>query len=271
MRKVQVITGGTSGMGLACARALSAFGPVVIAGRSASKLEAALEGLRSEGIEAYGTTCDVSKWEDVQNLASFACEQGVIGNVIHAAAVDHQSDPKTIAAVNVGGTVNVTEAFFPVIEDGCLCSFSSCTGYFYQPSDEDLAFWSDPNADGFVEKFTASVHEPQVDTGEESYRHYAASKQFVIVYTRANACRFGERGNRVFSVSPGTFDTPMLSGSERGSVEVAKDMTVLGRIGDPDEMAFLVASLVNPSAAYLTGVDVLMDGGMVARMTLQID
>ena len=64
-RKLQVITGGTSGMGLATAKALSEYGPVLIGGRSEKRLANALQELKDAGVEAYGKTCDVSSKESL--------------------------------------------------------------------------------------------------------------------------------------------------------------------------------------------------------------
>ncbi|MDD6786290.1 MAG: SDR family oxidoreductase [Eggerthellales bacterium] len=270
MAKVQIITGGTSGMGLETAKAISHYGPVVITGRSQKKLDAALAQLAEAGVEAYGTPCDVSKREDVEHLAEFASQYGEIGNVIHAAGVDmDNADSPTIVRINVGGTINVVDTFLGRMEHGALINFSSVTGYFYGATEEDYELWDDPYQDGFLEKFEAAVHKAQVNSAmlTNEYNTYAASKSFVMRYTADKALRYAEQGgNRIFSIAPGSYDTPMLQLQGEETYENSEYITCIGRVGQPSEMAALVDGLLNPAASYLTGVDILADGGMVARM-----
>ena len=81
-KKLQVVTGGTSGMGLAAAKALSVYGPVLIGGRSEKRLEAAMAELKEAGVEAYGKTCDVSSPESLKAFVEYALTIAPIGNVI---------------------------------------------------------------------------------------------------------------------------------------------------------------------------------------------
>lgn len=80
--------------------------------------------------------------------------------------------------------------------------------------------------------------------------------------------RFGKRNSRILSIAPGSFDTPMLRGGA-GNTESTKQGTAFGRFGTPEEMAVLIAQLVGPGHDYLTGVDVLHDGGKLALTTVK--
>ena len=175
------------------------------------------------------------------------------------------ADTDAIVRINVLGTVNVVNAFLPRMnEGGVLVNFSSVTGYYYRPTANELAVWDDPDNVALAERFAAGLS-PLDAPGLSPYAAaYFASKAFVMRYTKANAQRFARKGCRIFSVSPGSFMTPMLETQEE-NYDSIKKTTVFERFGDPDEMAYLIASLVDSKAEYLTGVDVLMDGGMFAK------
>ena len=272
MERVQIVTGGTSGMGKATAKAISKYGPVVIAGRSLERMQGALDELRGEGVDVYGIACDISDIESVKNLAAEASKIGKIGNVVNAAAVAMEtSTPEQIARIDVQGTVNVVETFLPLMAEGSAMGlFSSTTGRMYQPTPEQQALYVESFGPDFGDRFLAALP-TGMDSADEriaqmpaSYVAYFAAKNWVMYYAGANASRFGARGLRIFSVAPGSFVTPMLPVDE-GFRTMTSAQTALGRLGDPDEMASLFAALLDPSVAYLTGTDVLMDGGMFAR------
>lgn len=275
MNKVQVVTGGTSGMGLATAKAIAVYGPVLIGGRNETRLEEALAALKSAGVEAYGAQLDVADRVSVASFAAAAREVGPVGNVIHAAGVDmDNADTATIARINVTGTVNVVETFFPLLEEGgSMASYSSVTGYHYHPSAEELAIWDDPSQEGFEEKWKAGLNDMGGIAAKlpPSAPAYFASKNFVMRYTKANVKRFGAKGCRVFSVAPGSFMTPMLE-HQAANFDSIREGTAFKRFGEPEEMAQLFAHLLDPRVAYLTGCDVLMDGGKLALSTVpQLD
>ena len=104
-KRLQVITGGTSGMGLATAKALSVYGPVLIGGRSEKRLAAAMAELKEAGVEVYGKPCDVSDKASLQAFVEYAVSIAPIGNVINAAGVDYSGMPKEpIIRINMLGT-----------------------------------------------------------------------------------------------------------------------------------------------------------------------
>ena len=272
MGKVQIVTGGTSGMGKATAKAISKYGPVVIAGRSLERMQGALDELKAAGVDAYGVATDISDLESVKNLAAEAAKLGEIGNVVNAAAVAMEtSTPEQIARIDVQGTVNVVETFLPLMSEGSAMGlFSSTTGRMYQPTPEQYALYANSCGADFGDRFLEALPQ-KMDSSDErvaqmpaSYIAYFAAKNWVMYYAQANASRFGVRGLRIFSVAPGSFETPMLPPDD-GFRTMTIAQTALGRLGTPDEMASLFAALLDPSVAYLTGTDVLMDGGMFAK------
>ena len=270
--KIQVVPGGTSGMGMAAARELGQYGPVVIAGRNETRLADALGQLKDSGVEAYGKTCDIGDRASVKELVEYAAGLGEIGSVVNAAGVDWGAVPNDVLIqINMLGTVYVTEEFLPHMDGSVMMHFSSVTGYLYQPAPEDIAVWNDPDDPDFVEKWTRVVESREYPFPAElgdSFAFYAGSKRFVMYYTMANAMRFGRRDSRILSIAPGSFDTPMLRGGV-GNTESTKRGTAFGRFGTPEEMAVLVAQLVGPGHDYLTGVDILHDGGKLALTTVK--
>ncbi len=175
------------------------------------------------------------------------------------------------------GTVNFVEAFFPYLEEGAaLVNYSSITGYFVQPTPEERAVWDDPNAADFFEKAKAAIDAREVPEAMramgEDYRYYPISKTFTQYYTRANTLRFGKKGCRIFSIAPGAFDTPMLREASDEAVAGIERGTAFGRLGDPDEMAEFIVRLLEPGLGYLTGVDLILDGGKFGMtMAKQLD
>lgn len=275
MKKLQVVTGGTSGMGLATAKALGVFGPVLIGGRNQARLDKALEELKEAGVEAYGKTCDISDRASLDEFAEYAVSLAPLGNVVNAAGVD-AGGADLIVGINMGGTVNFVEAFFPHIEGARLVNFSSITGYFYAPTPEEIEIWNNPNDEDFVEKvkaFMASKPVPErMKYLGEDYIYYPASKAFTIYYTKANTLRFGKKNAQIFSIAPGAFDTPMLREQSEEQVAGVARGTAFGRLGDPDEMADFIVHLLSDGHDYLTGCDIILDGGKAAlTLTKQLD
>lgn len=276
MKKLQVVTGGTSGMGLATAMALGKFGPVLVGGRNQKRLDDAVAKLADAGIEAYGRTVDISDRASLDEFAAYAASLAPLGNVVNAAGVD-AGGGDMIVNVNMVGTVNFVEAFLPYLEEGAaLVNFSSITGYFVQPTSEERAIWDDPSDPDFFAKAKAAIDAREVPEAMaamgEDYRYYPISKTFTQYYTRANTRRFGQKGCRIFSIAPGAFDTPMLREASDAAVEGIRRGTAFGRLGDPGEMAEFVARLLEPGLEYLTGVDLILDGGKFGMtMAKQLD
>jgi NAD(P)-dependent dehydrogenase (short-subunit alcohol dehydrogenase family) len=92
---------------------------------------------------------------------------------------------------------------------------------------------------------------------------YGISKHFVIWYAKTDAVKFGEKGIRILSVSPGSFETPMGE-LEKDRVKEYTNQSAIKRLGRVEEIADLFAFCVSYKASYLTGVDILCDGGSLA-------
>ncbi|MDR1573203.1 MAG: SDR family oxidoreductase [Clostridiales Family XIII bacterium] len=262
-KKVQVVLGGTSGMGIAIAKELGTLGPVIVGGRSETKINATVAQLKQEGIDICGKTCDIGNLEDVKAFARAAADIAPIGNVINTAGAPYKGySNEEIIRTNALGTAYVDEVFLQYMDGGVLINFASNTGQLFEISDEIKAVWDDPLAPDFVERCAKYV--------DSSYPAYKLSKSFVMYHTKANVTRFGKKGVRILSVSPGAYDTPMLNMlNTQDAIEAIAKGTALGRIGTSYEMARIVMAVLNPELGYLTGADITADGGKMAQVLIK--
>ena len=119
LKKVCVITGGGSGMGLAAAKCMPKEKIIVVTGRTMSKLEKAVKELEELGFEAYAKTCDTSDRAQVRELAEYAASLGTIKNVIHSAGLSPaMAKPDQLMRVNALGTVYVNQEFSKLMTEG---------------------------------------------------------------------------------------------------------------------------------------------------------
>ncbi|HWI43166.1 MAG TPA: SDR family oxidoreductase [Nocardioides sp.] len=267
-RPVAIVTGGAGGMGLATARILGRDHRVVLGDLGRERIDAAVAALAGEGIDATGSVCDVTDRRSVADL--FASAPGVRA-VVHTAGVSPQmGSPERIVRINALGTVHVVEAALEVAGDGfALVNVASSAGHMLPkllaPTRAYKLSTSDPAA--FTDRLTkAAGRGPRRG---RSGAAYAMSKNFVQWYSARMAEAFGARGARILSVSPGSFDTEMGRLEDKAGAGALADNSALGRFGRPEEIAELLAFCASDRPGYLTGVDILCDGGSGARMTLK--
>jgi NAD(P)-dependent dehydrogenase (short-subunit alcohol dehydrogenase family) len=249
---VAVVTGAGSGMGRACVDSLRGLADVILA-----------VDLRAPELDAsVGVACDVSDPAAVRGLAARAREAGRFRALVHAAGISPtMGDARRVLEIDLVGTELLLEAFEPLVEPGsaAVC-FSSSAAYeiapFLNPELEELL--RAPLAPDFLERATALV-------GGNSGFAYALAKVGVIRAAARAAVRWGARGGRVNSLAPGLIDTPM-GRREFERQPAMKDMlarTPLGRFGQSHEVAAVAAFLVSDAASFVTGIDVLVDGGQL--------
>lgn len=271
MKNICIVTGGGSGMGLEAAKLIGKDQKIILAGRTVSKLEHAIAELTALGIEAEAFPSDVSDKNSVEALARYASTQGTIKTVIHAAGISpHMGDGEKIFVINAAGTINMTEVFAPIMgQGGCILNVSSMSAYML-PSNQiptpvyELALKS-------ADEFLAGAKQilAAIPAENQAGAAYTISKNFVLWYSERMAVKYGRSGLRIVSISPGTFSTPMgnLEGEE--AAFYAKQ-GALGRVGDPVEIARMMAFMVSDACSYLTGVDILYDGGAIAAQRAKI-
>lgn len=265
MKNICVVTGGGSGMGLETAKIVGKNMKIILTGRTVAKLENAITELKELGIEAEAHPCDASDRASVDKLAAYAAGQGTVKVVIHAAGVSpHMTSAENIFAINAGGTIHVDEAFAAVMGAGSVILNVSSMSAYMMPADrapKQLYSLALDSADAFLagaNQMLSSLPEAQ-----RNGMAYTTSKNFVVWYTVQEALKYGRKGIRVVSISPGTFSTPMGDVEGEEAAGFAK-RGALGRVGDPVEIARMMAFMVSDEASYLTGTDILYDGGAIA-------
>lgn len=264
MTRTALITGGTGGMGLATARLLGKDHRIVLADLDQSRIDSAVSELSSAGIDATGFVCDITDRASVDRLLEQAEAQGDhVRTVVHAAGISPQmGTAASVARINGTGTVNVTQAFLRTAGEGdALVNVASTAGHGVPPL--LLPSRCFPLAESDPAKFESTIVRRARFAGRKwhSGLAYGISKAFVIWYSRSVAGEFGRRGARVVSVSPGSFDTAMGRLEKDHGASAFLKVSAIKRFGEVEEIAAVLAFCASEQPGYLTGTDILVDGG----------
>lgn len=267
-RNVTVVTGGASGIGLACAKALGKYGPVVISGRYEDRLQAASKALTDLGIENYYMVADSSDLRAVQALADFAVSKGEIKNIVNSAGISGDSPDATtrrVLEIDALGTVNAVKCFYPLLgKDSVQINISSMgrfTAVLWGITEEQViphfANWA-------KESFVDDVMQLIPDNEKGPDMAYSLSKIFVYWFSMKNVRRYADKGARIVTISPGHYNTRMMQRIAECKPEITEGMrraNPMGRWGEPEEIGALAEFICGPSGTYLNGIDILTDGG----------
>lgn len=244
--RVAVVTGAGQGIGAACARALGEAGAtVIVADMMVDRVGHMVDALKELGIAAYGATLDVTKSADVDALADqIQRDHGRIDVLVNNAGVA-QSDVRA---------EDTSDAHWKFHMDVNLDGLFWCCRAFGRKMLEQGsgAIVNIGSMSGFI------VNKPQPQS------FYNASKAAVHHLTRSLAAEWGARGVRVNAVAPTYIETPLTQFGMNESPDMYKvwlEMTPMGRVGQPDEIASVVHFLASDAASLLTGSIVVADGG----------
>jgi len=241
--KVILVTGGTSGIGLATAKHLVESGAkVIITGRNAASLKTAAEETGATGIISdQGNLADIEQLAN-QVKAQFGRVDGLFLNAgtatfspLESASEAHYD---SIMDLNVKGVYFTIQKFLPFLNDGGAIVFNA--------------------------SINASVGMPNTSV-------YAASKAALLAINRVLATELAPRNIRVNAISPGPVATPLYGKIGLTEEEVNGFGTVLGekillkRFGQSEEIAKAVKFLISDDASFITGTELVIDGGLIVN------
>ncbi|SFA69451.1 Enoyl-(Acyl carrier protein) reductase [Collimonas sp. OK607] len=265
MKDVIVVIGSGS-IGQAIARRVSAGKHVVLADLREENANTAAKILTDAGFEVSTTVVDVSSRASVHALVEKATSLGTVTGLIHAAGVSPtQAPPATILTVDLYGTALVLEEFGNVItQGGAGVVIASQSGHRLAAlSPEQNKALAITPADELL-----ALPMLQPDKVTDPLLAYQISKRGNSLRVMAEAVRWGKRGARVNTISPGIIITPLandeLSGPRGAGYRRMIDLCPSGRAGTPDEVGNVGALLMGQDGAFITGSDFLMDGGVTA-------
>ncbi len=261
-----VVVIGAGSIGQAIARRVSAGKHVVLADLRLENANAAAEIMLDAGFDVSTATVDVSSRQSVHALVETATGFGEITGLIHAAGVSpSQATPATILAVDLYGTALVLEEFGNVIAPGGAgVVIASQSGHRLSAltADQDAALATTP-ADELLQ---LPMLQPDVVT--DSLNAYQLAKRGNSLRVMGEAVRWGKRGARINTISPGIIFTPLardeLTGPRGEGYRHMIELCPAGRGGTPDEVGTVGSLLMGPDSAFITGSDFLMDGGVTA-------
>lgn len=265
MKSVVVVIGAGQ-IGQAIARRVAAGKHVVLADLQQSNADAAAEVLGNAGYDVSVATVDVSSRDAVRALVATATRAGDVTGLIHAAGVSpSQASPATILKVDLYGTALVLEEFGNVIASGGAgVVIASQSGHRLPPLsvEQNKALATTP-----VEELLSL---PFLQPGRvtDSLHAYQLAKRGNSLRVMAEAVRWGRRGARINTISPGIIITPLakdeLAGPRGDGYRRMIELSAAGRPGTPDEVGTVGALLMGPDGGFITGSDFLMDGGVTA-------
>ena len=261
-----IVVIGAGSIGQAIARRVGAGKHIVLADLRLENAETAAKVLSDAGFRVSTTKVDVSSRASVHALVETAISLGEVSGVIHAAGVSpSQATPEIILKVDLYGTALVLEEFGNVISPGGAgIVIASQSGHRLAAlsAEQNALLATTP-----VEELLA-LPMLQPDQLRDSLHAYQLSKRGNSLRVMAEAVRWGKRGARVNTISPGIIITPLandeLKGPRGEGYRRMIEVSAVGRAGTPDEVGTVGALLMGTDGAFITGSDFLMDGGVTA-------
>lgn len=253
-------------MGLAVARRSGAGRTIVLADIDAEGLETGAAALTEDGHHVLTQQVDVTSRGSVAAVADAATAAGRVTAVVHTAGLSpQQASADAVLAVDLLGVALSVEEFGRVIEPGGAgVVIASMAGHMLPPLDPDL------------EKQFATLPAEEL-LGLEACAAVTSSQMAYPLAKRANQIRvaaaagiWGERGARINSISPGVISTAMgrleLESESGALMRAMVENSGVRRYGTPEDIAAAAEFLLGPSASFITGTDLLVDGGVVGAI-----
>ncbi len=257
---------------MAIAQRLAQSHRLVLASLDPDQLERAGGRLHEVGAVCRLFECDITRSTSVQELGRFLSELGSVTALAHVAALSPSMAPwRDIVNVNLAGAALIEEALRPLMAVGGAAVFiSSLSAHSPEARPAVLAALDEPLASGFLERLESAVGGSML-----SGLGYSLSKLGLNRMVQRQAQAWGHLGARIVSLSPGLIDTPMgnLEDARGGKDSKAqlRSKIPLRRDGTMADIADCVEFLVSRRASYITGIDLLVDGGLAAALRSGLD
>jgi meso-butanediol dehydrogenase / (S,S)-butanediol dehydrogenase / diacetyl reductase len=264
-KEVLVIVG-SGGMGLSIARRVGAGRVILLADISRSCLDAGAEALSGDGHQVLTQEVDVTSRGSVAAVADAAAAAGRVTAVVHTAGLSpQQASADAVLAVDLLGVALSVDEFGRVIEPGGAGVVIASMAGHMQPAlgpEVERQLATAPTDELLGLQACSSI--------TDSRLAYPFAKRANQIRVAAAAAAWGERGARINSISPGIISTAMgrleLSGESGGLMQAMVDNAGLRRIGTPDDIAAAAEFLLGPASAFITGTDLLVDGGVIGAI-----
>ena len=265
MKEIVVVVG-AGFIGQAVARRVGVGKHLLIANHSERASAEVADALANAGYEVSASAVDISSRPSVEALVAKAQALGTVTGLVQAAGVSPSQAPiETILKVDLYGTALVLELFGEVIaRSGSGVVISSQSGHrlpaLTQVQDRLLALTP-------TEELLSL---PMLQPGQvtDTLHAYQLSKRGNSLRVMAEAVRWGKRGARINTISPGIVMTPLardeLNGPRGAGYKRMIDTCAVGRAATADEVGNVAALLMGPDGSFITGSDILMDGGVTA-------
>lgn len=263
-----VVVIGAGAIGQAIARRIGVAKTILLADINEDAAGRAAALLSGVGYETRTAHVDVSSHESVKALATTADELGHVMHVVHTAGLSPaQASPEAIIAVDLIGAAYVLEEFGRVIAPGGSgIVIASQASYMIPPlpPEQNEALARTP-ADQLVQ---LPFLQPAVVTN--SGMEYTISKRANTLRVQAASVEWGDRGARLNSLSPGIIMTPLAQDELNSPAGEAYQRMIrasaAGRVGTPDEIGAVAAFLMGRNGSFISGSDLLIDGGVIAAI-----
>lgn len=258
---------GSGGMGLPVARRLGVGKQVLLADFSTDNLTTAESTLTNEGYSVHTALVDIARYDSVVRLTQKAAEIGFVETIVHTAGVGPSvGSVRRVYEIDLLGTVNVIDAFLNVVQAGSnLVCISSMAGHLCPPL-----------TPGFERHLATAPREEVLDHPDLRINEleepggaataYGISKRANLVRVQASAGAWGVKGARINSVSPGVISTEAGRKEIDGPAGKYVKSSPAGRAGAPEDIVNAIAFLVNPTSCFITGNDILVDGGVASSI-----
>ncbi|MFF2732178.1 SDR family oxidoreductase [Streptomyces sp. NPDC058008] len=268
MSRTVAVVIGVGGMGQAIARRVGTGTRLVLADFDRRTLDTVAGELSGEGYEVTPQQVDVSSGESVAALARLAASLGEVRYVVHTAGLSPVQAPvAAILAVDLLGVALVLEEFGQVVASGGAgVVIASMAGHGYPPfaSEQERELANTPAGSLLALPVADPANFPVAGAA------YAFAKRANLVRVQAASVTWGARGARINTVSPGVIATPMgreeLDGEHGARMRAMIDGSNARREGAPADIAAAVEFLLSPAASFVSGSDLLVDGGVTAAL-----